>query len=44
LGKTVNIGFADGHVVIRKKAEDLLVEKTSDGYQNLSPLWLPEKK
>jgi len=40
--KTVNIGFADGHVS-RKKADDLLVEKTgSDSYKNLHPLWQPK--
>jgi len=40
--KTVNVGFADGHVS-RKKADDLLVEKTgSDGYKNLHPLWQPK--
>jgi prepilin-type processing-associated H-X9-DG protein len=39
--KTVNVGFADGHVS-RKKADDLCVEKTNDGYKNLCPLWLPK--
>lgn len=40
--KTVNVGFADGHVS-RKKAEDLLVEKTGDNtYRNLRPLWQPK--
>jgi prepilin-type processing-associated H-X9-DG protein len=38
--KTVNIGFADGHID-RKKADDLLVEKTDSGYKNRSPLWQP---
>jgi prepilin-type processing-associated H-X9-DG protein len=39
--KTVNVGFADGHVS-RKKADDLLVEEiTSDVYRNRRPLWLP---
>ncbi len=41
--KSVNIGYADGHVE-RKKAEDLFVEKTNEGYKNLSPLWSPAKK
>jgi prepilin-type processing-associated H-X9-DG protein len=39
--KTVNVGFVDGHVS-RTKANDLLVEKTSDGYKNQSPLWVPK--
>jgi len=39
--KTVNVGFADGHVA-RKKADDLFVEKATDAYTNRSPLWLPE--
>lgn len=40
--KTVNIGFADGHVS-RQKADDLFVEKTDAGYKNRCPLWLPVK-
>jgi len=39
--KSVNIGFADGHIN-RTKADDLFVEEISDSYINLSPLWLPE--
>lgn len=39
--KTVNIGFADGHIS-REKADDLFVEKTGDTYKNLRPLWLPK--
>jgi len=39
--KTVNVGFADGHIS-RTKADSLLVEKTSDGYKNRSPLWAPK--
>jgi prepilin-type processing-associated H-X9-DG protein/prepilin-type N-terminal cleavage/methylation domain-containing protein len=39
--KTVNVGFADGHVA-RKKADDLFVEKAEDVYTNRIPLWLPE--
>jgi prepilin-type processing-associated H-X9-DG protein len=39
--KTVNVGFVDGHAG-RKKADDLFVEKTSSGYNNLRPLWLPK--
>ncbi|MCJ7730510.1 MAG: hypothetical protein MUO27_11635, partial [Sedimentisphaerales bacterium] len=39
--KTVNIGFLDGHVG-RSSADDLLVEKNSDGYKNLVPLWRPK--
>ncbi len=40
--KTVNVGFADGHVS-RKKADDLFVEKIAEGYRNKSPLWQPVK-
>jgi prepilin-type N-terminal cleavage/methylation domain-containing protein/prepilin-type processing-associated H-X9-DG protein len=43
LNKSVNAGFVDGHVE-RKKADDLFVEKTLEGYKNLTPLWLPKKK
>lgn len=43
LNKTVNIGFADGHIE-RKKAEDLFVGKTSEDYKNLKPLWISQKK
>ncbi|MCK4782655.1 MAG: DUF1559 domain-containing protein [Desulfobacteraceae bacterium] len=39
--KTVNVGFADGHIS-RTKADDLFVEKTDDGYKNRSPLWQPK--
>jgi prepilin-type N-terminal cleavage/methylation domain-containing protein/prepilin-type processing-associated H-X9-DG protein len=39
--KTVNIGFADGHVS-PTKADDLFVEKTRDAYTNRSPLWSPQ--
>lgn len=39
--KTVNVGFADGHVS-REKADDLFVEKTDAGYKNRYPLWLPK--
>jgi prepilin-type processing-associated H-X9-DG protein len=39
--KTVNVGFADGHIS-RIKADDLFVEKTNDGYKNKSPLWVPK--
>ncbi|MHC4571197.1 MAG: type II secretion system protein [Planctomycetota bacterium] len=39
--KTVNIGFADGHIR-RTKADSLLVEKTNNGYKNRSPLWAPK--
>jgi prepilin-type N-terminal cleavage/methylation domain-containing protein/prepilin-type processing-associated H-X9-DG protein len=39
--KTVNTGFADGHVE-PKEAKDLLVEKTDqDKYTNQTPLWEP---
>jgi len=40
--KTVNVGFADGHIE-RKEAVELLVEKTNDGYKNSYPLWRPIK-
>ena len=39
--KTVNVGFADGHVN-RRKADDLFVEKVGDAYKNIKPLWLPK--
>ena len=39
--KSINVGFADGHVS-REKADDLLVEKIEDGYKNRFPLWLPK--
>lgn len=40
-GKTVNIGFVDGHVE-RRKADYLLVKKSGeDTYSGRSPLWDP---
>jgi prepilin-type processing-associated H-X9-DG protein len=39
--KTVNIGFLDGHVEL-KRADNVLVEKNLEGYKNLVPLWRPE--
>ena len=39
--KTVNVGFVDGHVN-RTEADDLLVEKSDNGYRNQSPLWVPK--
>ena len=39
--KTVNVGFADGHVA-RKKADDLFIEKAADTYTNKIPLWSPK--
>ena len=40
-GKTVNVGFADGHIE-RKRADALLVEKRDDDtYTNINPLWEP---
>jgi prepilin-type processing-associated H-X9-DG protein len=39
--KTVNVGFADGHVA-RKKADDLFVEKNAETYTNKIPLWSPK--
>lgn len=41
LNKSVNVGFADGHVR-RLKANDLLVEKIDGEYYNRTPLWLPK--
>ena len=41
-GKTVNVGFTDGHES-RLKASDLFVEKRGNSYINLSPLWQPQK-
>lgn len=38
--RTVNVGFGDGHTD-RMKADDMLVEKTDNGYKNLTPLWRP---
>ncbi|MBN2589456.1 MAG: prepilin-type N-terminal cleavage/methylation domain-containing protein [Sedimentisphaerales bacterium] len=43
LNKSVNMGYVDGHVD-DVKAEDLFIEKSSEGYKNLTPLWLPRKK
>lgn len=39
--KTVNVGFADGHIS-RIKADDLFVEKTGESYKNKTPLWVPK--
>ncbi|HPS56270.1 MAG TPA: DUF1559 domain-containing protein [Sedimentisphaerales bacterium] len=39
-GKTVNIGFTDGHVS-HEKADTLLVEKAGNSYKNCTPLWKP---
>jgi prepilin-type processing-associated H-X9-DG protein len=39
--RTVNVGFADGHVE-RTKADNLHVEKVGDSYKNLRPLWVPK--
>ncbi len=41
LNKSVNVGFADGHLG-RLKADDLLVEEIDGEYSNRSPLWLPK--
>jgi prepilin-type processing-associated H-X9-DG protein/prepilin-type N-terminal cleavage/methylation domain-containing protein len=41
-GKTVNIGYMDGHVA-KSKADELLVENTPDGYKNLAPLLSPKE-
>jgi prepilin-type N-terminal cleavage/methylation domain-containing protein/prepilin-type processing-associated H-X9-DG protein len=43
IGKTVNAGFADGHIS-RTDANDFLVTRIKkDTYRNLSPLWVPKK-
>jgi len=39
--RSVNVGFADGHIA-RVKADDLFVEENDGSYSNLSPLWLPK--
>jgi len=39
--KTVNVGFADGHIS-RVRADDLFVEENGGSYSNRSPLWLPK--
>ncbi|MHC4115952.1 MAG: type II secretion system protein [Planctomycetota bacterium] len=39
--KTVNVGFADGQVGIRK-AQDLFVENAAETYRNRTPLWVPK--
>lgn len=39
--KTVNIGFADGHLR-RVKADELLAGKTISPYTSPGPFWLPE--
>ena len=39
--KKVNVGFADGHVRL-KKADELFVEKIAEDYKNKSPLWQPK--
>jgi len=39
-GRTVNMGFADGHVEVRK-SETVQVEKAGDDFRNRKPLWLP---
>jgi prepilin-type processing-associated H-X9-DG protein len=39
--KTVNVGFADGHMS-RTKADDLFVEKIGGDYKNKKPLWVPK--
>jgi prepilin-type N-terminal cleavage/methylation domain-containing protein/prepilin-type processing-associated H-X9-DG protein len=36
--KTINVGFVDGHIETRK-ANELLVEKHQDKYDNRIPLW-----
>jgi prepilin-type processing-associated H-X9-DG protein len=38
--KTVNVGFVDGHISTIK-ADEFLIEKSGDTYNNLTPLWKP---
>lgn len=40
--KTVNVGFVDGSVAVKKPADSLVVEKTDDGQWDNSPVWLPK--
>jgi prepilin-type processing-associated H-X9-DG protein/prepilin-type N-terminal cleavage/methylation domain-containing protein len=40
--KTVNVGFADGHVDNHVKAGELLVRKTGETEWDCRPLWSPE--
>ncbi len=39
--RTVNVGFVDGHVENRK-ANELLIEKVQERYENRYPLWSPK--
>lgn len=39
--KTVNVGFADGSVGIKKSADEFLVEKTDENLWDKTPLWQP---
>lgn len=39
--RTVNVIFADGHLV-RTKADKLLVEETGGSFKNRTPLWMPK--
>jgi prepilin-type processing-associated H-X9-DG protein len=39
--KSINAGFSDGHVKLMR-AEDLLFEKTQDGFKNKIHLWEPK--
>jgi prepilin-type processing-associated H-X9-DG protein len=39
--KTVNVGFVDGHISCIK-ADDLLIEKINNSYNNQIPLWIPK--
>jgi prepilin-type N-terminal cleavage/methylation domain-containing protein/prepilin-type processing-associated H-X9-DG protein len=41
MNKSVNVGFVDCHI-LRVEADDLLVKKADELYQNLTPLWLPK--
>lgn len=43
LNNSVNIGFGDGHAGT-KKADDLLIKKTSESYENKKPIWVPQRK
>ncbi len=42
-GRTVNVGFVDGHVA-RMKADELYVAKTGDDAWDCYPLWQPNRE
>jgi prepilin-type N-terminal cleavage/methylation domain-containing protein/prepilin-type processing-associated H-X9-DG protein len=42
-GRSVNIGFVDGHA-LSKKSDYVLVEKSDDHCRNVRPLWKPQPR